>query len=51
MNTLSKRTDNLMTCHKVVGFCFLALLLSFASLVPGGPVENRDFSHLSDSVF
>jgi hypothetical protein len=51
MNTLSKRTDNLVACREVVAFCFLALLLSFASLAPGGPVENRDFSHLSGSVF
>lgn len=29
----------------------LVLLLSFASLVPGGPIENRDFSHLSGWVF
>jgi len=26
-------------------------VLSFACLAPGGPIENRDFSHLSDSVF
>ncbi|MEJ2448298.1 MAG: DUF2127 domain-containing protein [Anaerolineales bacterium] len=29
----------------------LVLLLSFSSLAPGGPVENRDFSHLPRSVF
>jgi len=29
----------------------LTLLLSFASLVPGGPVENRDFSHLTGLIF
>jgi len=29
----------------------LALLLSFASLAPGGPVENRDFSHLAAATF
>jgi hypothetical protein len=51
MNTLSKHTDNLVVYRKAVAFCFLALLLSFASLAPGGPIENRDFSHLSDSVF
>ena len=34
-----------------VVFCLLALLFSFASLVPGGPIENRDFSHLSGPVF
>lgn len=29
----------------------LALLLSFATLAPGGPVENRDFSQLSSATF
>ena len=29
----------------------LALLLSFATLAPGGPVENRDFSGLSPATF
>ena len=38
-------------CRKTVVFCFLALLLSFSSLAPGGPVENRDFSHLSRATF
>ncbi|MBZ0274759.1 MAG: hypothetical protein K8I60_01360 [Anaerolineae bacterium] len=29
----------------------LALLVSFASLVPGGPIENRDFSGIGSSAF
>lgn len=36
---------------KVGAIALLALLLSFSSLVPGGPVENRDFSHLSLAAF
>jgi hypothetical protein len=37
--------------RKRIVFILLALLLSFSSLAPGGPVENRDFSHLPRSVF
>lgn len=37
--------------NPVVAVCLLVLLLSFSSLVPGGPIENRDFFHLSDAVF
>ncbi|MCB0103770.1 MAG: hypothetical protein H6635_06040 [Anaerolineales bacterium] len=37
--------------NKVVTSLLLALLVSFISLVPGGPVENRDFSHLPALVF
>lgn len=29
----------------------LALLVSFASLVPGGPIETRDFSGLEPAVY
>jgi hypothetical protein len=29
----------------------LVLLLSFAALAPGGPIENRDFSHMGPAVF
>lgn len=36
---------------KLSGGLLLSLLLSFATLVPGGPVENRDFSHLSPATF
>lgn len=36
---------------RVGAITLLALLLSFSSLVPGGPVENRDFSHLSPAAF
>jgi hypothetical protein len=51
MNTRSRCVDNLVAYRKVVAFCFLALLLSFASLAPGGPVENRDFSHRGVRLF
>jgi hypothetical protein len=37
--------------RKRIVFLLLALLLSFSSLAPGGPVENRDFSHLPRPVF
>ena len=37
--------------NKRVAICLLLLIVSFASLVPGGPIENRDFSHLSPQVF
>ncbi len=33
--------------RKVGAICLLALLMSFASLVLGGPIENRDFSHMT----
>jgi uncharacterized membrane protein len=36
---------------KIGAIALMALLLSFSSLVPGGPVENRDFSHLSPATF
>jgi hypothetical protein len=37
--------------RREVLFCLLALLLSFASLVPGGPVETRDFSHMDARAY
>jgi len=37
--------------NKLVAICLLLLIFSFATLVPGGPIENRDFSHLSPQVF
>ncbi len=37
--------------HKIVSLCLLALVATFASLAPGGPLENRDFSHLTPQVF
>ena len=37
--------------RKEVLFCLLALLLSFASLVPGGPIETRDFSHMDARAY
>jgi len=36
---------------KTAAIALLALLLSFSSLAPGGPVENRDFSQLSPATF
>jgi len=43
----SSKTDY----RKRIVFILLALLLSFSSLAPGGPIENRDFSHLPRAVF
>jgi hypothetical protein len=37
--------------RKEVLFCLLVLLLSFASLVPGGPIETRDFSHMDARAY
>lgn len=42
---------SLRAYRKVVAFCFLALLLSLASLAPGSPIENRDFSHIDPSAY
>lgn len=36
---------------KIVSACLILLVLTFASLVPGGPIENRNFSALSPLVF
>jgi uncharacterized membrane protein len=42
----------LRSSHQRAGAgALLALLLSFATLAPGGPVENRDFSQLSAATF
>jgi hypothetical protein len=35
----------------IVVYFLLALIASFASLVPGGPIETRDFSHLDDGIY
>lgn len=51
MKNLSEHTGSPVAHRKLEGSCLLALLLSFASLVPGGPIENRDFSHLSAPVY
>jgi len=51
MANTANRANNLITYRRAVTFCFLTLLLSFASLAPGGPIENRDFSHLSSIEF
>jgi tryptophan-rich sensory protein len=51
MNTHTRESEKQIFYRKMVVFCLLALLLSFASLVPGGPVENRDFSHLGRATF
>lgn len=42
---------DLVTYRRPVGLCLLALLLTFASLAPGGPIENRDFSHISAASY
>lgn len=34
-----------------MGWILLLLVGSFATLVPGGPIETRDFSHLGGAVF
>jgi tryptophan-rich sensory protein len=47
----TQKAEKQHSYREVVLFCLLALLLSFASLVPGGPIENRDFSHLSRATF
>ena len=40
------------TSHRrTAALALLVLLLSFAALAPGGPVENRDFSQLSAATF
>jgi len=37
--------------NKIISICLLVLIATFATLAPGGPIENRDFSHLSPLVF
>jgi len=51
MNSLSTRANSQDIYRRPVALCLLALLLSFASLVPGGPIENRDLSHLSAQAY
>ena len=34
-----------------IAIALLLLIFTFATLVPGGPIETRDFSHLSPVVF
>jgi len=36
---------------KPVSMCLFGLVLTFATLVPGGPIESRSFSHLSPAIF
>ena len=50
MSKLSNRTDGLVAYRMVVASCFLALLLSFASLALGAAIQNHDFSHISVTV-
>jgi hypothetical protein len=47
------QTDPIQNANnrKGVALILLALLLSFSTLAPGGPFENRDFSHLPRPVF
>ena len=42
--------NNKINYNKTVTGCLLALVLTFATLYPGGPVENRDFSNLAPGV-
>jgi uncharacterized membrane protein (DUF2068 family) len=51
MDSKNDTQHNRAKYSKLLAGLLLALLLSFASLVPGGPVENRDFSHLSRLTF
>jgi hypothetical protein len=51
MNTPKEFTNQMRRSARVAAFLLAALLISFAALVPGGPVENRDFSHLSPATF
>ncbi|WP_019961635.1 hypothetical protein [Woodsholea maritima] len=36
---------------KMASTCLLILVMTFITLVPGGPIETRDFSHLGGPVF
>ena len=51
MTTMINQPQQTLDYRRIVMACLLLLLLSFASLVPGGPIENRDFSHLSGFAF
>jgi len=51
MTTMINRPQYAVDYRTIVMTCLLFLLISFASLVPGGPIENRDFSHLSGLAF
>lgn len=48
---LTNRSPHSVDYRQIVMTCLLFLLISFATLVPGGPIENRDFSHLSGFLF
>lgn len=51
MTTSSITLDQSSVYRRVVLVCLLALLVSFASLVPGGPFENRDFTSIGSTAF
>ncbi len=52
MNTNQQQVENeKIPYNKVVSICLLALVISFAMLVPGGFIETRDFSHLDAKGF
>ena len=51
MNSHQPLNQGLSIYPRAGAIALLALLLTFASLAPGGPVENRDFSHLSPATF
>ncbi len=44
-------TQDSRLTHRRLGIALWLLIGSFATLVPGGPIETRDFSHLSSAVF
>lgn len=43
--------DTAQSATRRAGLLLLILVLSFVTLVPGGPVETRDFSGLGGAVF
>ena len=51
VNEVAGGDGDQMTYRRPVALCLLALLLTFASLAPGGPIENRDFSHMSAASY
>ncbi len=48
--SMNLQAENIRAFRRA-GILLLLLVLSFATLVPGGPIETRDFSHLGGTVF
>ena len=48
---MKHRTLNAQADSKAAGWLLLLLVASFVTLVPGGPIETRDFSALGGAVF